>query len=126
MMAFFPEAKFTGFEFVKGRVDAANAWAQRFGLSDRFTMIHQDLTARDFKFPKADVIFMYQPFNSSAKLIVNSKIEDMVLASKQPLWVLVHADSLAPERAEFRLVPWSEIPIRGSLFKFSGQKQSAN
>lgn len=125
MMAFFPEAKFTGFEFVKGRVDAANAWAQRFGLTDRFTMIHQDLTARDFKFPEADILFMYQPFHSSAKRIVDRKVEDMVLASKQPIWVLVHADSLTPGRAEFRRVPWSEIPIRGYLFQFSGQKNSA-
>jgi 16S rRNA G527 N7-methylase RsmG len=52
------QVRFTGFELVEQRVNEANRVFQERGLVD-CKLFKQDLTAADFKIPKADFYFIY-------------------------------------------------------------------
>ncbi len=49
---------FVGYEYVKARVDEGNRVYQELGLP-RSKLVEQDLFAKDFDFPEADVYFIY-------------------------------------------------------------------
>ena len=57
-----PDLEITGYEYVPHRVDNANDVAKAAGLTN-VHFITQDLAAADFKIPKADVFYMYDPFS---------------------------------------------------------------
>lgn len=54
----FPQAMFTGFEYVGERIESARAALRKFGAS-RAWMEHADLTSPSFVMPLADVYFLY-------------------------------------------------------------------
>jgi hypothetical protein len=54
----YPKAIFTGFEYVKSRVDEGNRVYQELGLAN-CKLVQQDLFAKDFNLPEADIYFIY-------------------------------------------------------------------
>ncbi len=58
-----PDMDFIGYEYVEHRVTHSQACADRAGLSEKVRFITQDLSARDFAIPVADVYYMYDPFS---------------------------------------------------------------
>lgn len=54
----YPKALFTGFEYVKARVDEGNRVYQELGLH-HCRLIQQDLFAKEFVLPEADIYFIY-------------------------------------------------------------------
>lgn len=59
------DLRFSGYEFVGHRVDAANASALRAGLGDRVQFLQQDLSDLSFQIPAADAYYLYDPFSVS-------------------------------------------------------------
>ena len=57
------DLRFSGYEYVGHRVAAANASAERAGLSERIRFLEQDLSAPGFEIPAADVYYLYDPFS---------------------------------------------------------------
>ena len=57
-----PDIEFIGYEYVDHRVQNSKAVATGAGFS-RVEFFTQDLSARDFKIPEADVYYMYDPFS---------------------------------------------------------------
>lgn len=88
LMAFAADdVEFIGYEFMPERVVSANAWAERFGLSYRFKMVHQDLSDPDFELPDADLFYMFQPFTITTEQIVVGKICDLALKQNKTITV---------------------------------------
>lgn len=83
-----PEARFVGFEANESRVEAANAWAKRFGLEERFKMVQQDLRDPEFQLPKADLIHLYQTFTEENFKVVYRKIENLAARTQGGIQVL--------------------------------------
>lgn len=54
----YPKAIFTGFEYVKARVDEGNRVYKELGFH-HCKLIQQDLFAQDFSLPEADIYFIY-------------------------------------------------------------------
>jgi len=54
----YPEAFFTGYEYVTERVEEGNRMLNKYGC-DRALIVEQDLSSEDFKLPEADIYFLY-------------------------------------------------------------------
>jgi hypothetical protein len=102
LMIFHPTANFIGYEYVPGRVKAANAWAKKMGIEDRFQVIEQDLSDPNFQLPIADIFYMYQPFNGTTAKIVMGKLED--LSDRQSFTIISKAMGIYLERPQVETV----------------------
>ncbi|EQC44179.1 SAM-dependent methyltransferase [Bacteriovorax sp. Seq25_V] len=68
----FPAASFIGYELLDKRIQEGIRSFDRFELSDRCTMAGQDILARDFEIPQADVYFIYDFSNKDdLRVILN-------------------------------------------------------
>lgn len=57
-----PEVRFVGYEYVGHRVDQCNELAERAHLPNIY-FVTQDLSAKDFQIPLANIYYMFDPFN---------------------------------------------------------------
>lgn len=60
-----PDIQFTGYEFVKERVEIANTAAKNFGLDQHVQFTMQDLSSPDFKIPLADTYYIFDAFTDA-------------------------------------------------------------
>lgn len=58
-----PDIQFTGYEFVQQRVDFANHASQALNMSSHVHFHSQDLSAKDFQIPEAEIYYLFDPFN---------------------------------------------------------------
>lgn len=82
----YPKNSFTGYEFVKERVEEGNRLYQKYGLKNA-KLIQADLGSPEFKLPLADIYFIYD-FGQVEHIIKTLKeIED--LSQRRPIKVVV-------------------------------------
>lgn len=72
-----PDVQFTGYEFVKERVDLANAVSARFQLSSHVQFLTQDLSRPDFKIPTAETYYIFDSFSDSSYTIIMEQLKKM-------------------------------------------------
>lgn len=71
------DLRFSGYEYVGHRVDAANASAERAGVSERVRFMQQDLSAPTFQIPAADAYYLYDPFCASTYRQVSARLSEL-------------------------------------------------
>lgn len=75
-----PDIQFTGYEYVKHRVDISQATAERFELQSHVNFHSQDLAKKDFKIPDAEIYYLYDPFSKETYQHV---LEQLVTISRR-------------------------------------------
>lgn len=71
------EMDFIGYEYVGHRVDVSNRAVRNLKLQESLNFITQDLSLTDFKIPKADVFYLYDPFTEETYQSVLKQIVEM-------------------------------------------------
>ncbi len=104
---------FTGFEYVKSRVDEGNRVFQELGLN-RCQLIAQDLFAKDFELPEADVYFIYD--YGQVEHIDHTLKQISAVASKRPVKVVARGTFTKRIIADHH--PWLELKYEGKLEEF--------
>lgn len=101
---------FQGFEYVKGRVDEGNRVYKELGLR-RSELITQDLFAKDFELPEADIYFIYDygqvehieytlkqieamAYKRPVKVVVRGKFTKRIIADRHPFLDLQYEGKL--------------------------------
>ena len=69
-----PYIQFTGYEFVQKRVETADHASQALNMSSHVHFQSQDLSAKDFSIPEADIYYLYDPFNEETYAHVISQL----------------------------------------------------
>jgi hypothetical protein len=77
-----PDIQFLGYEYVQHRVDAANLASQAFGLSAHVQFFTQDLFAKNFSIPDAEIYYLYDPFTTETYKHVLQQLRDISLRQK--------------------------------------------
>lgn len=72
-----PDIDFIGYEYVPHRVEIANSSTESFGLQEHVHFYTQDLAAKDFQIPEADIYYMYDPFSEETYSHVLSQLIEM-------------------------------------------------
>jgi len=71
-----PDIKFFGYEYVSHRVASSLQTVQKFNLNEHTHFYTQDLAAKDFTIPDADIYYMYDPFSAETyKYVLNQLVE---------------------------------------------------
>ena len=104
---------FTGFEFVKNRVDEGNRIFQQLDLS-RCKLITQDLSAKDFELPEADIYFIYD--YGQVEHIDHTLKQISAVANKRPVKVV--ARGTFTKRIIEEHHPWLDLKYEGKLEEF--------
>lgn len=104
---------FTGYEYVKGRVDEGNRVYKELGFN-RCSLYAQDLFHEDFNLPEADVYFIYdygqvEHIDHTLKQIQN-------VARKRPLKVIARGKFTKQIIAQYH--PWLSLNYEGRLEEF--------
>lgn len=76
------DIQFTGYEFVKERVDIANKACARFGLEKHTHFLTQDLAATDFKLPHADTYYIFDSFTDASYVIIMNQLQEIAQTKK--------------------------------------------
>jgi hypothetical protein len=106
----FLKNSFQGFEYVKGRVDEGNRIYQELGFH-RCSQVEQDLFAKDFELPEADVYFIYDYGQVGHIDHTLGQIEKM--AQKRPLKVVVRGKFTKQIINDKH--PWLDLQYEGKL-----------
>lgn len=106
----FGKSIFTGFEYVKSRVDEGNRIYKELGLN-KCLLIAQDLAAPDFTLPEADVYFIYD--YGQVEHIDHTLKQISVVANKRPIKVVVRGKFTKQIIANFH--PWLDLKYEGKL-----------
>tara|TARA_B110001454_G_scaffold219194_1_gene251262 strand:+ start:15337 stop:16410 length:1074 start_codon:yes stop_codon:yes gene_type:complete len=77
-----PDIQFTGYEFVKERVDIANKASEHLGLSQHVRFATQDLASTDFKIPPADTYYIFDSFTDASYAIIMDQLQELSLDRK--------------------------------------------
>jgi len=85
------DIQFTGYEFVGHRVEASNQAAKLMGIDSRVRFVQKDLAMPDFKIPKADVYYMYDPFCVDTFRRVAGRLNQ--IAAEVPVTVVTKGDA---------------------------------
>ena len=101
---------FTGFEYVKSRVDEGNRVYQELGIH-RCKLLTQDLFAKDFELPEADVYFIYD--YGQVEHIDHTLKQISTVAFKRPIKVVVRGKFTRKIIADRH--PWLELKYEGRL-----------
>lgn len=96
-----PDVEFFGYEFVKERVDIANASSKNLEIERHVKFIAQDLSAEDFAIPAADVYYIYDSFTDPTYLHVLGQLEK--ICQKRKITVISKGNA----RQWFKLPSWS-------------------
>lgn len=101
---------FTGFEYVKARVEEGNRVYKEMGFS-RCQLIEEDLFSKDFELPEADVYFIYD--YGQVEHIDHTLNQIEKIAEKRPIKVVARG------RFSRRIIedrhPWLEMKYEGKL-----------
>lgn len=100
---------FTGFEYVKARVDEGNRVYKELGLKAQLQT--QNLFASDFELPEADVYFIYD--YGQVEHIDHTLKQIRLMSSKRPVKVVVRGKFTKRIIAEHH--PWMELMYEGKL-----------
>jgi hypothetical protein len=101
---------FTGFEYVKSRVDEGNRIYRELGFT-RSELKQQDLSDPDFKLPEADIYFIYD--FGQVEHINHTLKQIELIAHKRPVKVVVRGKFTKSIIAESH--PWLELKFEGKL-----------
>lgn len=101
---------FVGFEYVKARVDEGNRVYKELGLS-RCQLLTQDLFAKDFELPEADIYFIYD--YGQVEHIDHTLKQICAISQKRPVKVVVRGRFTRKIIAD--LHPWLELKYEGKL-----------
>jgi precorrin-6B methylase 2 len=77
-----PDIQFTGYEFVKERVDIANKASEHFGINQHVQFMEQDLSNADFKIPLADTFYIFDAFTDASYAVIMDQLQEMSLNRK--------------------------------------------
>lgn len=72
-----PDIHFTGYEFVKDRVDIANTVATHLQLNKNVRFVSQDLANPDFKIPFAETFYIFDSFTDVTYALVMEQLQEM-------------------------------------------------
>ncbi len=72
-----PDVIFTGYEFVKERVDIANKASTRFHLNQHVQFVAQDLSDPDFKIPLAETFYIFDSFTDETYATIIKQLQEM-------------------------------------------------
>lgn len=101
---------FTGYEYVKSRVDEGNRIYKELGLT-KCQLLAQDLFAKDFTVPDADVYFIYD--YGQVEHIDHTLKQISVVSTKRPVKVVVRGKFTKQIIAGYH--PWLELKYEGKL-----------
>lgn len=104
---------FTGYEYVKARVDEGNRLYRELGFS-RSQLLQQDLFAQDFELPLADVYFIYD--YGQVEHIDHTLRQIEKIAHKRPVKVVVRGKFTKQIISDFH--PWLELKYEGKHEEF--------
>ena len=101
---------FTGYEYLKARVDEGNRIFKELGFN-RSLLVQQDLSAPSFEMPEADIYFIYD-YGQVAH--INHTLKQIQgIAYKRPLKVVVRGKFT--KRIISEKHPWLELKYEGKL-----------
>jgi hypothetical protein len=101
---------FTGFEYVKSRVDEGNRIFRELGLG-KCQLVTQDLFAKDFKLPEADIYFIYD--YGQVEHINHTLKQISVVSNTRPVKVVVRGKFTKQIITEHH--PWLDLKYEGKL-----------
>lgn len=91
MQNYFPNAKFTGFEFISKRCDEGNRIFQALGIKNS-TLVSQDILSEDFDLPKADLYFIYDFSDQNDQKVILDQLSQMM--DHQRFFMVVRGKSM--------------------------------
>lgn len=74
-----PDIQFTGYEFVKERVDISNKVSAYFDLGQHVHFMSQDLSLANFKIPFAETYYIFDSFTDTSYAIITNQLQEMAL-----------------------------------------------
>jgi hypothetical protein len=77
-----PDILFTGYEFVKERVEIANKASRHFQLEKHVKFATQDLSLADFKIPPADTYYIFDSFTEATYTTIMDQLQEMSLQKR--------------------------------------------
>ena len=86
-----PDIAFRGYEYVSHRVEIANQSAQSLNLEKNLTFSQQDIAAKNFQIPLADVYYLYDPFTDATYDHVLAQI--LALSKKNQIRVITKGNA---------------------------------
>lgn len=104
---------FTGFEYVKTRVDEGNRIYKELGF-DKCHLFTQDLFAKDFELPEADVYFIYD--YGQVEHIDHTLKQIAAVSHKRPVKVVARGKFTKRIIADHH--PWLDLKYEGKLEEF--------
>jgi len=101
---------FTGFEYVKARVDEGNRVYKELGMT-RSQLFTQDLFAADFELPEADIYFIYD--YGQVEHIDHTLRQIAAVSQKRPVKLVVRGKFTKRIIQDFH--PWLDLKYEGKL-----------
>ncbi|MBY0554725.1 methyltransferase [bacterium] len=77
-----PDIQFTGYEFVKERVDIANKACTRLNLDKHVSFVTQDLSLANFKIPQADTYYIFDAFTDASYVTIMDQLQEIAQVKK--------------------------------------------
>lgn len=77
-----PDIKFTGYEFVKERVDIANQSTTHLQMEEHVEFITQDLSDVNFKIPEAEIYYIFDSFTDASYSFIMDQLNVMTQSKK--------------------------------------------
>lgn len=72
-----PDIQFTGYEFVKERVDIANHSTAQLDLNSHVNFVTQDLSDINFKIPEAEIYYIFDSFTDASYDFIINQLNEM-------------------------------------------------
>lgn len=69
-----PDVDFIGYEYVQHRVDISNTTSHNLSIAEHVRFLTQDLSAKKFQIPEADIYYLYDPFSEDTYKHVLSQL----------------------------------------------------
>lgn len=77
-----PDIQFTGYEFVKERVEIANKACQSLKIDTHVHFITQDLSLPEFKIPQADTYYIFDAFTDASYVTILEQLQEIAQLKK--------------------------------------------
>lgn len=77
-----PDIQFTGYEYVKERVNIANKICSHLLLDQHVHFIAQDLSSPEFKIPMADTYYIFDAFSDASYAIVMEQLQQLTYLNR--------------------------------------------
>jgi hypothetical protein len=103
------DIEFTGFEFVKDRVDIANCAAEKFNIANKVRFLCQDLSSPDFKIPIADVYYLFDPFTDETYQHVLTQLTE--IAAQKKITIITKGNAKEHFMTKIQSKTWSKPQV---------------